>query len=259
MTIPQLTYYDLHPEVLAFSSTRKGGVSQGSYAEFNVNAYCGDSLAAVEENRRALCSMLGIGGEQLIMPHQTHETTVRRIAHEYFQLSADTRQRLLEGVDAVMTDVPQVCVGVSTADCIPIIIYDAEHRACCAVHAGWRGTVKRIATCAVDAMRQSYGSRAGALRVVIGPGIGPDSFEVGDEVYEAFSAAGFPMGQIALRRDKWHIDLWEANRWLLVSAGVPSEQIYTDGTCTFQHADRYFSARRLGVSSGRILTGIMIK
>lgn len=259
MTLPQLTRYDLHPDVLAFSTTRQGGASLGSYAEFNVNEYCGDLPEHIAANRKALCSLLGIGEERLVMPHQTHETSVRRIAPEYFQLSADTRRRLLEGVDAVMTNIPGVCVGVSTADCIPIIIYDAVHRACCAVHAGWRGTVGGIARKAVEAMRQAYGCRAGALRVVIGPGIGPGSFEVGDEVFDAFASAGFPMERLARRREKWHLDLWEANRWLLTESGVNPTRILTDGTCTYEHPDRYFSARRLGIRSGRILTGVMIK
>ena len=146
----------------------------------------------------------------------------------------------------------------STADCIPILLYDATHRACCAVHAGWRGTVKRIAQKAVQSMTGTYGSVPQQLQAVIGPGISLESFEVGDEVYEQFEAAAFPMERIARRYKKWHIDLWEANKLLLLGAGVPESHIAIDGTCTYKNTDEYFSARRLGIDSGRIFTGVMI-
>ena len=102
---------------------------------------------------------------------------------------------------------------------------------------------------------------------IIGPGIGMDSFEVGQEVYDAFAAASFPMDAIARRykdsqRDdmtKWHIDLWEANRLQLLRKGLDEDHVHVAGICTFQNADLFFSARRLGVDSGRILTAILIK
>jgi copper oxidase (laccase) domain-containing protein len=97
---------------------------------------------------------------------------------------------------------------------------------------------------------------------VIGPGISLESFEVGDEVYEAFRKEGFPMERIACRfpaaeGEKWHIDLWECNRQQLLSLGVPEAQIQVAGVCTYKNPDQFFSARRLGIRSGRILSGIM--
>ena len=94
---------------------------------------------------------------------------------------------------------------VSTADCTPIIIYDPEHHAAAVVHAGWRGTVARIAEKTVAKMQNVYHSRPHMMRAVIGPCITVKNFEVGDEVYEAFADASFPMSQIALRQDKWHM------------------------------------------------------
>lgn len=92
-----------------------------------------------------------------------------------------------------------VCIGVSTADCIPILLADTEHHAIAAVHAGWRGTVARIAEKAVAALTRYYETRPERVEAVIGPGISQAAFEVGDEVYEAFSRAGFNMKQIARR------------------------------------------------------------
>ena len=138
-----------------------------------------------------------------------------------------------------------------------------------AVHAGWRGTLQRIPGVALQAMREAYGTKAADVRVAIGPGISLEAFEVGDEVFEAFREAGFPMQAMSRRfpvagnaagvpAEKWHLDLWQANRDVLVSAGVPGAQIYLSGICTYGHPERFFSARRLGIRSGRILNGIFL-
>ena len=258
MNSPLLTY-DLHDDrVVAFSTTRQGGVSTGNYTSFNINRYCGDAAEAVQQNRRLLCERLGIAPDRLVMPHQTHGTVVRPIDEAFFSLRPDAQQQYLEGVDALMTDLPQVCIGVSTADCIPVLLYDPGHHAACAVHAGWRGTVGRIVVEAVAALTRAYGSRAQQLRAVIGPGISLDAFEVGDEVYQQFADAGFDMPSIARRDAKWHIDLWECNRQKLVSCGIPAANIHVAGVCTYTQPDRFFSARRLGISSGRIFSAILL-
>ena len=257
MKQPQLDYYDLGAGVIAFSSTRHGGCSTGNYAAFNINCYCGDQEENIRKNRQALCQKLDITDNCLIMPHQVHETQVAKIDEVFFSLTAAERQEALEGVDAVITNLKGVCIGVSTADCIPVLLYDAEHHAVCAVHAGWRGTVKRIVVKAVDAMTETYGTQPRQLTAQIGPGIHLDSFEVGDEVYEAFRQAEFPMEQISKKYRKWHIDLPACNRLQLIAAGLLPQSIKVSSVCTFQQSADYFSARRLGIDSGRIFTGIM--
>ena len=251
MISPQLTYYNMGTGVTAFSTTRQGGCSTGNYAAFNINGYCGDDEAHIAANKVALCGLLGIDSNRLVMPHQVHDCVVRRID--------GPQQGVIEGVDAVMTDVPQLCIGVSTADCIPVLLYDSTHRAISAVHAGWRGTVLRIVQKAVEAMCDAYGTAPADLQAVIGPGISLDSFEVGDEVYDQFLSAGFDMQPISRREAKWHIDLPMCNRLQLMEAGIPSNNIQMTNICTYQQYDRYFSARRLGIQSGRIYTGILIK
>ena len=259
MTHPQLRYYDFGEGVTAFSSTRHGGYSQGSYGAFNINRYCGDDPQAIAQNREALCQLLGVDDDRLLMPHQVHLTEVVKVDEAFLRLSADERQQRFEGVDALMTDVGRVCIGVSTADCIPVLLYDPVHHAVCAIHAGWRGTVQRIGEAAVDKMSKAYGSQPQDLKVQIGPGISLDSFEVGDEVYEAFVEAGFEMPRISRRDAKWHIDLPLCNRLQLEGMGVPSHQVPVAPDCTFKQPETWFSARRLGIQSGRIFTGIMLK
>lgn len=259
MKIPKLTYYDLGEGVVAFSSTRHGGYSTGAYGEFNINRYCGDSDEAISRNREALCQLLGIGDDQLLMPHQTHQTEVIGINQHFLALPPHVRQAALEGKDAIMTDLTGVCIGVSTADCIPLLLYDREHHAACAVHAGWRGTVARITEKAVAAMTAAYGTRPERLVAQIGPGIGLDSFEVGQEVYDAFLHARFDMAPISRREAKWHIDLPECNRRQLLTAGLVADSIAPSPACTFKQPGSYFSARRLGISSGRIFTAILLR
>ncbi|MBQ9645300.1 MAG: peptidoglycan editing factor PgeF [Prevotella sp.] len=258
MKQPELLRYDLDEQVVAFSTTRRGGYSSGAYGELNINGYCGDDETHIAQNRDALCRELAISADRLVMPHQTHQTEVCLVDEAFLSLPAAERQHHLEGIDAVLTDVQGVCIGVSTADCIPLLLYDPDHRAVGAVHAGWRGTVARIVSRAVAAMGESYGTRPDRLRVIIGPGISLESFEVGQEVYDAFAAAGFDMPAISRRYDKWHIDLPACNRQQLLALGVPPDHIIMSGICTFQQHDRFFSARRLGIRSGRIFTGIML-
>lgn len=249
---PVLHFYDFGEGVTAFSTTRQGGYSQGCYGEFNINRYCGDTKEAITRNRELLCELLGIDDSRLLMPHQVHETVIVAVEET-------SQESQLEGVDAVMTNVSGLCIGVSTADCIPVLLYDRVHRAVSAIHAGWRGTVKRIVEKTVAQMTAVYGSRPADIIAQIGPGIHVESFEVGDEVYDAFSAAGFTMETISRRYDeRWHIDLPECNRRQLLATGIPEAQISVSPICTYQHPDLYFSARRLSINSGRIFTGIVM-
>lgn len=265
MKEPRLQYYHLGKGVIAFSSTRKGGYSEGCYGEFNINRFCGDTDEAIRQNREALCQLINIGDSRLLMPHQIHQTEIAVVDEDFLLNPTAVIEVQLDGIDALMTNVAGVCIGVSTADCIPVLLYDKRHRAVCAIHAGWRGTVKRIAEKAVTNMTDVYGTCPSDVLAQIGPGIHLDSFEVGDEVYEAFSHQGFDMKAIAKKYEtadgigeKWHIDLPESNRLQLMSSGIPADQIAVSHVCTFQQSDTYFSARRLGISSGRIFSGIML-
>lgn len=256
---PLLTYYPLAHGVTAFSTTRYGGVSQGSYGELNINPYCGDEPHALAANRRLLADELGVDERRIVLPHQVHGIDCRMVSPELFSLPEATRHNMLNNVDSLMTACRDTCIGVSTADCIPILLYDPEHHAAAAVHAGWRGTVKGVVRKAVDEMHSCYGSAPQHLKVVIGPGISLANFEVGQEVYDEFVQHGFNMEHISRRFDKWHIDLPRCNSRQLERAGVLPENITLTGICTYDRVADYFSARRLGADSGRIYTGIILR
>ena len=184
---------------------------------------------------------IGLRLEDLPLPPQTHSDHVLWM-HEAGRP---------EDTDAVITDRPGLCVCVKTADCIPVLLYDLRQRIVAAAHAGWRGTVARIVQKTIAQM----GSNPSDLHAIIGPGISQAAFEVGDEVYEAFRDAGFPMERIAVREAKWHIDLWDANRWLLEEG---ASDIQIAGLCTMQVSNGFYSARRDGIQTGRNYNGIML-
>ena len=123
---------------------------------------------------------------RVVQAHQVHGDRVAVVT------SAGTTREELKGYDALVTDVPGVAIGARTADCIPVLMYDPVRRVVAAVHSGWKGTVLKIAAKVLAVMASKYGTRAADIISVIGPGIGPDSFQVGPEVAEAFLSAGFP-------------------------------------------------------------------
>lgn len=206
-----------------------------------------------------------------LYPHQTHTDNVFHITEDFLALPESERKNRLEGVDAIISNVPDVIMGISTADCIPVLVYDPEHHAAAAIHAGWKGTLKRIVEKSIGKMQETFDTNPAKCLAAIGPGISLESFEVGDEVGEAFVNEGFDIEKVSLRLPKMnvshptderrlHLDLKEINRCQLLSLGVLAENIevspidtYTDG--------RFFSARREqkgDVKCGRILSGFVI-
>ena len=260
--IPVLHEYQLAPGVRAFSTTRQGGVSEGAYASFNINAYCGDDPACLEANLASLAQELGLPQSAILMPHQVHGEQHVCVEADFLSKSDEQQADLLDGVDIIMTPLRQVCVGVSTADCVPVLLYDEVRGVVCAVHAGWRGTVARATCQALRVMTERYHTEPAHVVAVIGPCISLEAFEVGDEVVEQFAEKPYVMEDIMMRHPvtgKAHIDLVAANRFWMLRAGVPMENITVSGLCTRCQPERFFSARALGVKSGRIVTGIVLR
>ena len=196
----------------------------------------------------------------VIQGHQVHGKRVAIVDRP------DMTREDLEGYDAFITNLPGVAIGVRTADCVPVLLYDPVKRVVAAVHAGWKGTVLHNVQETVSVMRQHFKCMPADIRAAIGPGIGPDSFQVGEEVAVKFKEAGFPIDKIWSFRGAGdgkpmsgghHIDLFLANRWLLEQAGVPAGNIQVCGIDTYT-CEAYFSARREGVECGRIINSIRL-
>jgi YfiH family protein len=188
-------------------------------------------------------------------------------------LSRVARMRQVHGADvrgvSEPMNPPPVCDGlatsqkglgliVSTADCVPMVMWDEEKKVAAVVHTGWRGALGELAGKAVAHLTERFGSRATSLHVALGPAIGVCCYEVGDDVTQAFESRFAYAGRLFSPgpRGKSHLDLIEANREQLSRAGVPSEQVYVSDMCTSCDNQRLYSYRKEGKGVGRIMGAI---
>lgn len=247
--------------IFHFITTRHGGISKDNYASFNLGAYCGDDPQAVLENRKRLCQALGITPSHLFVPHQTHGTDICIIDESFLSQNAEAQANALTGKDALVAIVPGLCIAVTTADCVPLLLYSPEKQVIAAVHAGWRGTVNNIAIKTAETMIRSFAVNPTDIRVGIAPCIGQEAFEVGQEVVDAISESGIDISSVCYlnkQTGKPHIDLVEVNRLQLIKAGILPEHIELSHICTYTEVNDFYSARQLSINSGRFLTGIML-
>lgn len=232
--------------------TSRGDVGDGcsAYGGFNICHYTGDSLESVGSCRRSLAAAVGVEDENIIVPRQTHSVNVAVVD------SLPVCDGRLEGVDGVVTILNKVAIGVSTADCVPVILIDADAGVSAALHAGWRGAVGGIVA---EGLRKMAGLGADLRRIeaYIGPAICVDCFEVGEEV-----ASRFPEQCVVRYSDgrRPHVDLPGYVALALEREGVMAGKIsrFTRDYCTRCHPDRYFSARAIGVDSGRNFTFVIM-
>lgn len=214
------------------------------YDGFNVCHYTGDAAEHIATCRAALGRHFDVKVENIIIPRQVHGTKIAVIQDNDFD------HRMLESVDAVICIVPGLIIGVNTADCIPVILCDEEAGIIAAVHAGWRGAVAGIVEKCVDMMNKLGAKQISAY---IGAGICRDCFEVGEEVAERFPDS------FVIRRhgEKPHIDLPAFVADCLRSSGITDITKTVD--CTRHLPNRYFSARALGIASGRNFTFTLLR
>ena len=227
---------------IAFTG-RAGGTSEGAYASLNTGGHVDDDPRCVAQNRRAILRAIGADAAPLIVPNQVHGTHVARIA-EMVDVGRVATE-VLDGRDAVQIDVPGVAAMLNFADCLPLIIVAPSGRFV-VVHAGWRGAVAHIASIAARSLAQE-GEGPNTFNAYIGPHIGVECFEVGEEVVEQF-AAEFDDTVVLGNR---HINLARAVALDLESAGMNPERIANCGICTMCHPDEYFSYRASGGTCGR--------
>ena len=196
----------------------------------------------------------------VVQGHQVHGCRIAVVDRP------DLTREDLEGYDAFVCAVPGIAVGVRTADCVPVLLFDPVKRVVAAVHSGWKGTVQKISRETLLLMHQLFGSAPSDIRAVIGPSIGPDSFQVGEEVVERFRDSGFPMSDIWSFQGQGdgspmsgghHIDLFKANRWILETCGVLSDHIQVFAIDTYRDTS-FFSARREGTACGRNINALRL-
>lgn len=228
--------------VRALTTTRAGGVSAGAYASFNLGDHVGDDPAAVAQNRAQLREQLGIPEPSWLK--QVHGTDVVEVSFGEAGHVAD----------GGFTEMAGTVCAVLTADCLPVFLCDRSGSRVAVVHAGWRGLVNGVIEAGVLALR----TPGEELLAWLGPAIGPESYEVGDDVRAEFMTASAE-AESAFRQsgpDKWLADMYALARQRLNAIGV--ESVYGGGRCTFREPDLFFSYRRDGIT-GRMASLIWIE
>ena len=204
-----------------------------------------------------LASWLGVAQTRLARVHQVHSAVVEVVNADRPAPGGEHPPQ----ADALVTDDPSTALAVRVADCVPVLMADRRLNVVAATHAGWRGTCASISAVTVQTMRDFFATDPADIVAAIGPSAGPGAFEVGNEVFEAFRAAGHRVERLTQWFDfeRWprpYVDLWGANRDQLVDAGVRPEAITVMGACTITHRDWFFSHRADGADTGRLVAAI---
>lgn len=235
-------------------STRLGGVSPFPANDLNLAGFDEDSDENILENRRRF---LRVFDEDFILTSvwQVHGADVKFV--ENLRDADDTTEKF----DALVAKLPNVLIGVKTADCVPVLLGDAKNHAFAAIHAGWRGTSQSIARKALEKMRSEFGTKPEDLICAIGPAAAGRNYEIGREVIEVF-AENFPNSEhlfVPTRENHALIDLHQANKEQMLDAGVSEQNIFIAPFCTMERTDLFFSYRvekKLYGKTGRLMSVI---
>lgn len=269
------------PWLIHAFSTRTGGASTCYGGKtLNLGFTKDDTRDNVEKNRTKFLVTLGAGKDRKLWPL----VALRQIHSDLIHVVRSPQPGHLAG-DGLITNVPGIVLGIMTADCFPVLLVDTKNKAIGAFHAGWHGTVQRIAEKGIGVMRHEFGTRPQDVIAAIGPGIQQCCYEVGEKVKEDFESQ-FPYAEQLFRqiRDsdpvhekypllflnkrapghgdlciKLHLDLREANRRQLMAAGVPNQQITALDNCTACNTRQFFSHRAENGRTGRMMAAIAIK
>lgn len=229
--------------LIAAESTRHGGVSPAPFNSLNLGINTSDDSENVDENRHRFFDVIGAGTFQFASSHQIHGTEVLYT----------TEPGRFDGYDALITNQSGLLVGVTVADCVPILIYDQANQAVAAVHAGWRGTVGGIVTKTLTHMQRRFGTLAEHCYAYVGTCIDACSFEVGPEVADQFDSA---FKRHDIRSRKSFVDLKASNMQLLSEFGIPVAHISISPFSTVLNNEDYFSYRVEHGQTGRMLAVI---
>ena len=227
-------------------STRLGGVSEGIYSSMNLSFTRGDKEEAVRENYNRISAALGFSPEDIVTSDQTHTANVRVITAED-RGNGITKPRPYTDVDGMITNVPGLVLATFYADCVPLYFADPVHKAVGLSHSGWRGTAAGIGAVTGKEIQKHYGTRPEDIYAAIGPSICQDCYEVSEDVILEFQKTFSRelWKDIFYRKEngKYQLNLWEANRQILLGAGILPEHISMPNLCTCCNPEFLYSHR----------------
>jgi len=234
-------------------STRLGGVSDMPHNALSLAGFNDDAAENILENRRRFLKLFS-GEWALAGCWQVHGADVRVVDSVAEARPAEDSHGDTIYCDVIVSAAPGVLAGIKTADCVPILLGDPETKAFAAVHAGWRGTLASAVVAALQQMTERYGTDPAHLRAAIGASAGPCCYEVGLDVIDGFKNrfAGAEKLFTPTREGHALIDLLQANRDQLISAGVKADHIHTAPICTMCRTDLFFSYRKEKSLHGKV-------
>lgn len=259
ITFPAMEKY---PEVLCAFSTKEGGVSRGMFASMNLGRMELDSRENVLENYRIFAKAIGTTRDNFVISDQQHTVNVRAVSVSD-RGKGLSKAKDYEAIDGFVTDEKEVALCLLYADCVPVYLYDPDHKAIGLVHSGWKGTAGQISAKATELMKEKYGSRPEDMISVIAPSICRDCYEVSEDLLDAFSKSysANELNEIFTSKGegKYMLDLWLASRIVLRNAGLSDENIHTTDMCTCCNSHLLFSHRATKGKRGNLATVIMLR
>lgn len=234
-------------------STRLGGHSTAPFISLNLGLHTGDDAEVVWHNRQLFCQAVDLVPDKMVTAEQIHGDVVQQVTASDAGRGAKHYHEAIKGTDALITNVPGLPLMLFFADCVPVLIVDPVAKAIGISHAGWKGTVAKIAQKTVLAMQQQFNTTPADCLVGIGPSIGPCCYEV-DEVVLSKLRANFPDWEklVKPKEKRWQLNLWEANRAQLKEIGIRDNNITVSSICTADNKQIFFSHRAESGHTGRI-------
>ncbi len=235
-------------------STRLGGVSKKPFESLNLALHVGDNSQDVLMNRKRFALSLDLNAEEIVSSNQVHGEKIMRVDEKNIGEGALSYDDAVKETDALITNTKNLPLMLCFADCVPILFFDEENSAIGIAHAGWKGTMKRIAAKTLMKMTDEFGTNPKKCLSGIAPSIGPCCYEVGENVIESCKK-NFPnhFEKILIKRDgKIFCDLWKANLIQLLEVGMIEENIDMANECTCCKSSWYYSYRAANGETGRI-------
>jgi YfiH family protein len=247
LTIPE---WEAEGVQIGFSA-RWGGVSTSPYSSLNLGLHVEDDPQAVRTNRKTWFSQWNTDASMVVIGEQVHGSSIHEVEIGDAGRGSDSLDTAIPGVDGLFTR-GSLALMAFFADCVPVFFYHPGIKMVGIAHAGWKGTVSKIALVMLERFREQ-GADPAECWAAIGPSIGPCCYEVDTPVIAAFREEFRDTPFLsAAKTGHAMLNLWEANRFMLLKAGVPEQQIWTAEICTACHTDSFFSHRIEGPKTGRM-------
>lgn len=243
--------------VVAGVTTRNGGLSRPPYNSLNLSMNTDDPEYNVEGNRSTFLNEFDVPMHQFLLVKQVHGADVLVVNSK----NHDVSHFQDVAADAIVTNQPNVMIGILVADCFPVLLFDPIKNVAAAIHVGWRGAAQGIIGKAIEAMTDEFGCDIKEIKAMVGPGISAEHYQVGKDVRDAFRAGQGNWNDIAeeVEFGLWKLDIQRSIDLQLATAGIVGKQREMSDLCTWKHRELFFSYRRDGGKTGRQLGFIMLQ